>query len=138
MLQASLAVPIGSDKNFLIPLPKLFKINNTRGKVTGPFGNQVVTFGLDNPEKLKSETPINGVFTDAIIEEATESKPEALEQINKRLRGKIYNKPYPGFQKRVVLLFNPIHKTHWIYEKFFNDSILSRNITMLFNKQRTT
>ncbi len=77
---------------------------------------QILFGGLDDPEKLKSVTPINGVITDIWIEEATESAYEAYKQLTKRLRGESGN-----IKKRMIFSFNPILQTHWIYKEFFGN-----------------
>lgn len=76
---------------------------------------QILFAGLDDVEKLKSITPIDGVLTDIWIEEATETAYESYKQLTKRLRGKSKE----NFTKRVTLSFNPIVKEHWIYREFF-------------------
>lgn len=76
-------------------------------------GNQILFAGLDDVEKLKSITPVNGVLTDVWIEEATETNYEDYKQLSKRLRG------FSKFPKRITLSFNPILQTHWIYKEFF-------------------
>lgn len=74
---------------------------------------QFLFAGLDNVEKLKSVTPIDGVITDIWIEEATEIDYNSYKQLRKRLRG-LSNVP-----KRITFSFNPIFQTHWIYKEFF-------------------
>jgi phage terminase large subunit len=76
-------------------------------------GYQIIFDGLDNVEKIKSIKPQVGVITDIVIEEATETKKDDVKQLSKRLRGKS-DKP-----KRLVLLFNPILKSHWIWKTYF-------------------
>jgi phage terminase large subunit len=104
-------------------LMDLFTVNRTDLVITFlPNQAQILFVGLDDPEKIKSITPIRGVITDILIEEATETEHNAVKQLYKRLRGK------SKFKKRVTLLFNPILKTHWIYTTYFknwndNDSI---------------
>ena len=68
---------------------------------------QILFAGLDDVEKLKSVTPIDGVLTDIWIEEATETKYEDYKQLTKRLRGIDKEK----FTKRIIFTFNPILKT---------------------------
>ena len=77
-------------------------------------GFQILFAGLDDVEKLKSITPAKGVLTDAWIEEATEAERDDLKQLNKRLRGMSRKK------KRTILSFNPILKSHWIYQEYFD------------------
>ena len=95
---------------------ELFDINKTDGTVTCKNGYQIVFTGLDDTEKLKSITPAKGVFTDARIEEATECDKDSVKQILKRQRG-----GDPFIPKRLVLSFNPILKSHWIYEEYFKN-----------------
>ena len=83
---------------------------------------QILFGGLDDPEKLKSVTPINGVITDIWIEEATESAYEAYKQLTKRLRGESGN-----IKKRMIFSFNPILQTHWIYREFFGNWVDGKN-----------
>ena len=75
---------------------------------------QILFVGLDDPEKVKSITPISGVITDIWVEEATETEYRAVKQLYKRLRGK------SKWTKRVILSFNPILQTHWIYKEYFS------------------
>ena len=83
---------------------------------------QILFGGLDDPEKLKSVTPINGVITDIWIEEATETAYEAYKQLTKRLRGESGN-----IKKRMIFSFNPILQTHWIYKEFFGNWVDGKN-----------
>lgn len=76
---------------------------------------QILFAGLDDVEKLKSVTPIDGVLTDIWIEEATETAYEAYKQLTKRLRGRTDI----GISKRIIFSFNPVLQTHWIYKEFF-------------------
>lgn len=95
-------------------LNSLFKINKSDMVITCTLNNKQILFnGLDDVEKVKSITPAKGVLERIFIEEATEIKEDAYMQLTKRLRG-ISDK-----DKYVVLAFNPILKSHWIYKKFF-------------------
>lgn len=97
-------------------LQEYFIINKSDMVITCTFNNKQILFcGLDDPEKIKSITPSQGVITDIWVEEATETEYTALKQLQKRLRGKTIHK------KRLILSFNPILQTHWIYEEFFNN-----------------
>ena len=92
----------------------LFDINKTDGTVTCKNGYQIVFAGLDDVEKLKSLTPAKGVFTDIRIEEATETDRADVKQLLKRQRGGSESTP-----KRLVMSFNPIFQTSWIFEEYF-------------------
>lgn len=96
----------------------LFVINKTSLEITCNVNNYQILFcGLDDVEKIKSITPINGVITDIWIEEATEiDDKNVYNQLKKRLRGMAGTK-----KKRIILSFNPVLQTHWIYETFFNE-----------------
>jgi len=93
----------------------LFTISKTDLTITCKNGYQAVLKGLDDAEKIKSITPEKGIFTDIWVEEATECFEDDLTQLEKRLRGK------SNVPKRITLSFNPIMKTHWIYEKYFKE-----------------
>lgn len=91
-----------------------FKVNKTDMVITCTLNDKQILFcGLDDPEKVKSITPQNGVLERIFIEEATEVKREAYMQLKKRLRG-MSNK-----SKHIIMAFNPILRSHWIYKEFF-------------------
>lgn len=90
-----------------------FKINKSEMIITCVNGVQAMFAGLDDVEKLKSITPVKGVVTDILVEEATETAEDDLKQLQKRLRGKAEVK------KRMVLVFNPIMRSHWIHNAYF-------------------
>lgn len=95
-------------------LNKYYRINSTDMEITCKLNNKQILFvGLDDPEKVKSITPINGVIERAFIEEATEVTKAALLQIKKRLRGR------SQISKHIYLAFNPILKSHYIYKDYF-------------------
>jgi len=96
-----------------LKLSKLFSVNKSEMVITCQNGSQIMFKGLDNAEKLKSIRPRNGVITDLLIEEATETNFSDVKQLRRRLRG-ASDKP-----KRVILLFNPIMRTHWIFQEYF-------------------
>lgn len=94
-------------------LSRLFKINVSEMVITCINGCQALFEGLDDVEKLKSILPQKGVLTDIVVEEATETRRDDIKQLQKRLRGP------SSVSKRFVLVFNPILRTHWIYEDYF-------------------
>jgi len=95
-------------------LNNYFRINKSEMTVTCTLNKKQILFaGLDDPEKIKSVTPAEGVFTDIWIEEATELSREDLKQLDKRLRGQAL------VSKRITMSFNPILRDHWIREDFF-------------------
>ena len=95
-------------------LMSLFSINKTDMLITCNNGYQIIFAGLDDMEKLKSITPAKGVITDVWIEEATEVERDDVKQLKKRQRGGSEDTP-----KRITMSFNPILKTHWIYQDYF-------------------
>jgi len=99
-------------------LQKFFTVNKAELMITCSNGYQILFGGLDDPEKVKSLTAEKGVITDVWLEEATETTPHDYRQMTKRLRGK--DARNAGIVKRVVMSFNPILQTHWIYETFFH------------------
>lgn len=106
-------------------LSEVFQMSKSGMVITCKRNNRQILFGgLDDPEKLKSITPIDGVITDIWIEEATETAREAYKQLTKRLRGATPD----GIGKRVIFSFNPILQTHWIYQEFFWNWDDSKNL----------
>ena len=93
-----------------------FKINRSSLSITNLINNRQILFaGLDDAEKIKSITPIDSVLHRIWIEEATEIKREAYKQLTKRLRGN------SNISKCILLSFNPILRSHWIYKEFFDE-----------------
>lgn len=96
-------------------LSEYFQVNKTDMIITCKLNNKQILFcGLDDVEKVKSITPIDGVITDIWVEEATETDYKAVKQLDKRLRGK------SKVVKRLTLSFNPILKDHWLYTEYFD------------------
>ena len=96
----------------------LFNVVPSRSLIECANGHQIIFAGLDDVEKVKSVTPKTGVITDIVIEEATETAREDIKQLEKRLRGIAQ---YQGVEipKRLIMMFNPIFQTHWIYNDYF-------------------
>ena len=92
----------------------LFDVSKSDMLITCQNGYQAIFLGLDDVEKLKSLTPQKGVITDIWVEEATETDRATVKQLLKRQRGGSDKTP-----KRLTLSFNPILKSHWIYEEYF-------------------
>jgi phage terminase large subunit len=107
----------------LFKMESHFTINKSDGTFTCSNGNQILLAGLDDTEKIKSITPAKGVITDIWIEEATETEREDVLQLQKRLRGQSIH------TKRMILSFNPIYQTHWIYKEYFGDYVESPYIS---------
>lgn len=85
-------------------------------------GRQILFAGLDDPEKIKSITPADDVLHRVFIEEATEVKRDAIMQLKKRLRGR------SDISKHILLAFNPILKSHFIYRDYFGGWQDDKNI----------
>ncbi len=95
-------------------LKPYFTINKSDMIITCKLNDRQILFcGLDDPEKVKSITPQSGVLERIFIEEATEIKRDAYLQLKKRLRGR------SDKSKHIIMAFNPILKSHWIYKEFF-------------------
>lgn len=95
-------------------LGEYYQINHQEMVMTNRLnGKQILFLGLDDPEKVKSIKPRHGVLERIFVEEATEIKRAAFQQLKKRLRG------MTPHQKCIILAFNPILKSHWIYQEFF-------------------
>ena len=91
-----------------------FTENKSDLTITCSNGYQAIFTGLDDTEKLKSITPVKGVITDVWVEEATQTTADSVKQLLKRQRG-----GDPTIPKRLTLSFNPIVRTHWIYQEYF-------------------
>lgn len=99
-------------------LMKYYRINRSSLVITNILNNRQMLFaGMDDPEKIKSVTPIDDVIHRVWVEEATEIKRDAYKQLTKRLRGKTKS----NIPKCIILSFNPILRSHWIYKEFFNE-----------------
>lgn len=99
-------------------LSQYYRINRSDMVITCTLNNRQILFaGLDDPEKIKSVTPVDDVLHRVWVEEATETKREAYMQLKKRLRGKTAS----NISKCIMLSFNPILRSHWIYTEFFNE-----------------
>ena len=95
-------------------LSSYYRINSTDMLITNVLnGRQIMFAGLDDPEKIKSISPADDVLHRVFVEEATEIKRDAYMQLKKRLRGK------SSISKHIIFAFNPILKSHWIYQEFF-------------------
>ena len=104
-------------------LKQFYKINSGNMVITCLINNKQILFvGLDDPEKIKSVTPINGVVERIFVEEATEAKRDAVKQLEKRLRG------HSKIDKYIILAFNPILRSHWIYKEYFGKWIDGKNM----------
>ena len=91
-----------------------FTLNKSDAVITCKNGYQILFAGLDDVEKIKSMIPRNGVITDIWIEEATETERGDVKDLYKRQRG-----GDEGTAKRMILSFNPILQSHWIYTEHF-------------------
>lgn len=98
-------------------LSKHFKINESDMRIKCLLtGNEVAFAGLDDVEKIKSITFVNGELTDIWVEEATECQEADINQLKVRLRG-------GNTKKQIVLSFNPINIQHWIKRHFIDSGL---------------
>ena len=108
---------------YAMGLQEYYSVNKSDMVITCNLNRKQILFaGLDDVEKVKSITPANGVLERIFVEEATEIKYEAYKQLTKRLRG------FSDIPKYVVLAFNPILKSHWIYKEFFGGWVEGENV----------
>ena len=92
-------------------LSDVFKANETNMSFECLLnGNKIITFGLDNSEKLKSVAGITSIW----IEEATELSESDFDQLDLRLRGE--TKHY----KQIITTFNPVSANNWVKKRFFD------------------
>lgn len=98
-------------------LEAVFRVNVSNMTVTCLVnGNQMKFVGLDDIEKIKSVTFVNGPLTDILIEEATEITETDFNQLNLRLRGANARQPF-----QITMCFNPVSDTHWMKRRFFDN-----------------
>mgnify|MGYP002732262410 CR=1 FL=1 len=74
-------------------------------------GSEILFYGLDDREKLKSIAGISGIW----IEEASELEKDDFTQLDIRLRDE------PIDYQQIIITFNPISLTHWLKERFFDE-----------------
>lgn len=93
----------------------LFKFTDLSVKCAN--GNEIISTGMDNPEKLKSITSISGIWA----EELTEFHREDMLQLNLRMRG--HRRHY----KQFIGSFNPTDIEHWIRKTYFPEGDTENN-----------
>ncbi|HTF18139.1 MAG TPA: PBSX family phage terminase large subunit [Chryseolinea sp.] len=84
------------------------------------FGSTILFSGIDESEKIKSISRISAVW----IEEATELLESDFDELADRLRT-----DYPTY-KQIILSFNPISKSHWLYKRFFENDDLKNDTSI--------
>jgi len=95
-------------------LNQVFTFNETDMRIKNNMtGAEIISFGLDDREKIKSIAEISQVW----IEECTELDDIDDDQIDLRVRSK------NALFLQVVRTFNPIKKTHWLKDKYFGDEL---------------
>ena len=95
-------------------LSDVFVIKENEMSIVCVNGNEIISAGTDDVEKLKSITNITGVW----IEEATELDRYQFTQIDLRLRGKTDS------YKQIICTFNPIYVGHWLNNIKLEDCLL--------------
>ena len=91
----------------LLGLTGFFEVNKSEYSLTYTENKSVIWFGgIDNPEKIKGLKGVRKVW----IEEATELQMDDFIEINRRLRVDA---------AQILMTYNPISTTNWIYRYFF-------------------
>jgi len=85
-----------------------------------PNGSSFIFKGLDDSEKIKSIANID----DIVVEECTEIDKQEFSQLGLRLRSK---NPY----NQIHVMFNPISKSNWVYEMWFQNGFNPKNTMVL-------
>jgi len=100
-----------------------FQINKSRGneKITyAANGNQLIFWGLDDPDKLRSIFDITSIW----VEEADQTTEEALRELDRRLRGyRGKNKNSTVKYMQLSLSFNPVSVLSWLKKRFFDQQV---------------
>lgn len=96
-------------------LTKYFDINNSTKTIKSKVSKGAIMFrGLDKESKIRSITsPTSGAIDTIIMDEATDFDKSDISQLILRQRG------LTKFPLRLILLFNPIMKSHHIYKRYF-------------------
>jgi hypothetical protein len=91
-------------------LIKFCRINETKKSIRFPNGSEIISTGVDDPEKIKSISGISGIW----VEEMTELDKSDFDQIDLRLRGE--RQQY----KQVIGTFNPVSEESWVKKEFID------------------
>lgn len=103
-------------------LNKYFKINETIMSITCLItGSELIAFGGDDPEKIKSFTEPTGAW----IEEATQISEDFFNIIDGRIRT-------IKASLKIYLTFNPINRSHWLKKRFFKDYELQLGVPLTY------
>lgn len=92
-------------------LNRYFTFSDTYMNIRCFNGSEIIFIGIDNVEKMKSIAGLTSIW----IEEATELSETDFNQLDLRLRGKT------PLHKEIILTFNPVHETHWIKKRFYDN-----------------
>src|SRR6187399_556258 len=87
-----------------------FKFNESTMRVTHRSGNCFIAKGMDDPEKSKGVTELNGFWG----MEITEFEQEDFVSVNQNLRTE--KAPLQS-----IIEFNPIHEQNWVRQYFFTE-----------------
>lgn len=98
----------------------LCKVNLSTYTITLPNDSVILFKGMDDSEKIKSITDI----TDIWCEEATELAEDEYTQLDLRLRAL-------AGDLQLIVSFNPISKVNWVYKKWFAESAIINQDTMI-------
>lgn len=90
------------------------KINKSTKKIWLPNGSELIFKPLDDETKVKSISKISLIW----VEECTEINKEMYNQLEARLRGK--QDCLPEDNEQLILSFNPVSKSNWVYSEFFD------------------
>lgn len=94
-------------------LDEYYKINDSDLRMSSLLnGNEFLSAGIDDREKLKSIFGITSIW----VEEATELDFSDFNQLDLRLRGRTKN------YKQIILTYNPVNSHHWLNTKQFKDA----------------
>lgn len=103
-----------------LEIRRLCKVRITDFTIELPNGSALLFKGLDDAERIKS---IVGI-TDIWIEEATELTEEDFDQLDLRLRAR-------ASDLQMFVSFNPISKVNYVYRKWFADTAVVGEDTLI-------
>ena len=79
-------------------------------------GNQLLSAGLDDVDKLKSIPDVTDIWIEEPIDRKGSVKEDDFLELNRRLR-------CPKASNHIHLTFNPVSKASWIYRRFFAEDL---------------
>lgn len=108
-----------------IGLSTLFEFSVSPLRIACKNGSQVIFYGVDDPEKIKSIVCNGGMW----LEECTELNESEFDQLSIRPRGE-------GFYQQVVCSFNPVSSLSWVKKRLVDAAVADSGIKAVHSTYR--